>query len=60
MVPSETAKEMALEEISVTREDFVHAARCAVEAGFDGVEIVSFVLSFPFSFLEFLGCGVKE
>jgi 2,4-dienoyl-CoA reductase-like NADH-dependent reductase (Old Yellow Enzyme family) len=39
-VPTETAKEMSLEDISVTIEDHVHAAKCAIEAGFDAVEIV--------------------
>ncbi len=41
-VPSETAKEMTLEDIRVTIEDHVHAAKCAIAAGFDGVEIVSY------------------
>ncbi len=41
-VPNEKAKEMTLEDIKVTIEDHVHAARCAIEAGFDAVEIVSF------------------
>lgn len=40
-VPSETAKEMTLDEIKVTVKDHAHAAKCAIEAGFDGVEIVS-------------------
>lgn len=44
-VPSETAKEMTLDDIKVTIEDHVHAAKCAIEAGFDGVEIVSTVYS---------------
>jgi N-ethylmaleimide reductase len=39
-VPTETAKEMCLEDIRVTIEDHVHAAKCAIEAGFDAVEIV--------------------
>lgn len=39
-VPTEMAKEMNLEDIRVTIEDHVHAAKCAVEAGFDVVEIV--------------------
>lgn len=39
-VPTETAKEMSLEDIRVTIEDHVHAAKCAIEAGFDAVEIV--------------------
>jgi N-ethylmaleimide reductase len=34
------AKEMSLEDIRITIEDHVHAAKCAVEAGFDVVEIV--------------------
>jgi N-ethylmaleimide reductase len=41
-VPTETAKEMSVEEIQVTIEDHVHAAKCAIEAGFDVVEIVLF------------------
>ena len=39
-VPSDTAQEMTLEDIKVTIEDHVHAAKCAIEAGFDCVEIV--------------------
>lgn len=39
-VPTETAKEMSVEDIRVTIEDHVHAAKCAIEAGFDAVEIV--------------------
>jgi 2,4-dienoyl-CoA reductase-like NADH-dependent reductase (Old Yellow Enzyme family) len=39
-VPTETAKEMSLEDIRVTIEDHVHAAKCAIEAGFDAIEIV--------------------
>ncbi|RDW89765.1 NADH-flavin oxidoreductase oxidase [Coleophoma cylindrospora] len=38
-VPSETAKEMTWDDIQVTVEDHVHAAKCAIDAGFDGVEI---------------------
>jgi N-ethylmaleimide reductase len=44
-VPTETAKEMTLEDIAVTIDDHVHAAKCAVQAGFDAVEIVG---HFPF------------
>jgi len=40
-VTSETAKEMTLDDIKVTIEDHVHAAKCATAAGFDGVEISS-------------------
>jgi N-ethylmaleimide reductase len=39
-VPTETAKEMSGEDIRVTIDDHVHAAKCAVKAGFDVVEIV--------------------
>ena len=39
-MPTETAKEMSGEDIRVTIEDHVHAAKCAIEAGFDAVEIV--------------------
>jgi N-ethylmaleimide reductase len=39
-VPTETAKEMTLEDIAVTIDEHVHAAKCAIEAGFDAVEIV--------------------
>lgn len=39
-VPSDTAREMSLEDIQVTIDDHVHAAKCAIEAGFDCVEIV--------------------
>jgi N-ethylmaleimide reductase len=31
---------MTLEDIAVTIEDHVHAAKCAIKAGFDAVEIV--------------------
>jgi 2,4-dienoyl-CoA reductase-like NADH-dependent reductase (Old Yellow Enzyme family) len=44
-VPTETSKEMSLEDIRVTIEDHVHAAKCAIEAGFDAVEIVRLSLS---------------
>ncbi|KAL1800716.1 hypothetical protein ACET3X_001058 [Alternaria dauci] len=40
-VPSETAKPMTLQDIKDTVDDHVHAARCAIEAGFDCVEIAS-------------------
>lgn len=40
-VPNETAKEMTISEIQVTVQEHVHAAKCALEAGFDAVEIVS-------------------
>ena len=43
-MPTETAKEMTLEDIKETIDDHVHAAKCAIEAGFDAVEIVSSVL----------------
>lgn len=39
--PHETAKPMTVQEINETIEDYVHAAKCAIEAGFDCVEIVS-------------------
>lgn len=35
------AKEMTIEDIDITIKDYVHAAKCAMEAGFDGVEVVS-------------------
>ena len=38
---TEEPKAMTLEEIKQTQEDFVNAAKNAVEAGFDGVEIHS-------------------
>lgn len=41
-VPTETAKEMTIQDIRKTIEEHVRAARWAMEAGFDGVEIVSF------------------
>jgi len=31
---------MTVEDIKVTIEDHIHAAKCAIEAGFDAVEIV--------------------
>lgn len=40
-VPTETAKEMTVAEIKDTIKDHVHAAKCAIDAGFDCVEIVS-------------------
>ncbi|CAH0525942.1 alkene reductase [Vibrio hippocampi] len=39
MIETETPQEMALQDIENTSADFVQAARNAVEAGFDGVEI---------------------
>ncbi|GKT55870.1 putative NADH-flavin oxidoreductase/NADH oxidase [Colletotrichum tofieldiae] len=39
-VPHETAKPMTLQDIKDTINDYVHAAKCAIEAGFDCVEIV--------------------
>ncbi|WP_375748669.1 alkene reductase [Vibrio sp. HN007] len=39
MIETETPREMSLEDIQSTIADFVQAARNAVEAGFDGVEI---------------------
>ncbi|KAG4435376.1 hypothetical protein IFR05_009162 [Cadophora sp. M221] len=39
--PHETAKPMALEEIKDTVDDYVHAAKYAIDAGFDCVEIAS-------------------
>jgi N-ethylmaleimide reductase len=46
-VPTETAKEMSFEDIRVTIEDHVHAAKCGIEAGFDVVEIVLLPLPSP-------------
>lgn len=40
-MPCEEPKEMTLEDIEDTIADHVHSAKCAIEAGFDGVEIVS-------------------
>ncbi|KAK6217044.1 NADH-flavin oxidoreductase/NADH oxidase [Colletotrichum tabaci] len=40
-VPNETAKPMTLQDIRDTIDDHVHAAKCAIEAGFDCVEIAS-------------------
>lgn len=40
------SEEMTLEDIEITIKDYVHAAKCAIEAGFDGVEVVR-PLSFP-------------
>ncbi|KAI9042109.1 alkene reductase [Aspergillus affinis] len=39
--PHETAKPMTLQDIKDTIDDHVHAAKCAIEAGFDCVEISS-------------------
>jgi 2,4-dienoyl-CoA reductase-like NADH-dependent reductase (Old Yellow Enzyme family) len=52
-VPTETAKEMMIEDIRITIEDHVHAAKCAIEAGFDAVEIV---IPFPTSPISYGGC----
>lgn len=40
-VPTEIARPMTLLDIRETIDDHVHAAICAIEAGFDCVEIVS-------------------
>ncbi|KAH8821337.1 NADH-flavin oxidoreductase/NADH oxidase [Xylogone sp. PMI_703] len=40
-MPHETSREMTLKDIAETIEDHVHAAKCAIEAGFDGVELSS-------------------
>ncbi|OBR07022.1 LOW QUALITY PROTEIN: NADH-flavin oxidoreductase/NADH oxidase [Colletotrichum higginsianum IMI 349063] len=40
-VPNETARPMTLQDIKDTIDDHVHAAKCAIEAGFDCVEIVT-------------------
>ncbi|WCE32119.1 alkene reductase [Vibrio sp. SCSIO 43137] len=39
MIETETPREMSLQDIENTKADFVQAARNAMEAGFDGVEI---------------------
>lgn len=39
--PTEVPKEMTLDDIQDTIADFVHSSKCAIEAGFDGVELVS-------------------
>jgi hypothetical protein len=41
--PHETAKAMTYEDIAVTIDDHVHAAKCAIQAGFDAVEIVIYL-----------------
>jgi N-ethylmaleimide reductase len=46
-VPTETAKEMTLLDIKTAIEEHVHAAKCALEAGFDAVEIASPLLTSP-------------
>lgn len=38
-VPTEKPREMTLDDIEQVIQDFVRSARCAIEAGFDGVEI---------------------
>ncbi|KEF58588.1 uncharacterized protein A1O9_06514 [Exophiala aquamarina CBS 119918] len=38
-VPCEEPREMTMEDIKDTIADHVHSAKCAIEAGFDGVEI---------------------
>lgn len=40
-MPHEVAKPMSLQDIMDTVDDCTHAAKCAIEAGFDCVEIVS-------------------
>lgn len=39
MVPASTPRALETEEVSRVTQDFVHAARAAINAGFDGVEI---------------------
>lgn len=39
--PYPVPKEMSLEEIKSTQDEYVHAAKSAIEAGFDGVELHS-------------------
>src|SRR5690606_37997902 len=39
MLPTETPREMSVQEVRDTVSDYAHAAKCAIEAGFDGVEI---------------------
>ena len=51
LAPNETAEEMTSNDISVTVAEFVHAAKCAIEAGFDGVEIVTLLTGTPDSWL---------
>ena len=38
--PYQLPDTMTEEQIQVTLEDYAHASRCSVEAGFDGIEIV--------------------
>jgi N-ethylmaleimide reductase len=37
--PATTPEAMSAEDLASTRDEFVHAAQCAVDAGFDGVEL---------------------
>lgn len=39
MVPFEAARALSVEEIARVIEDYRHAARCAIRAGFDGIEL---------------------
>jgi 2,4-dienoyl-CoA reductase-like NADH-dependent reductase (Old Yellow Enzyme family) len=52
-VPTETAKEMTLSDIATTIEEHVHAAKCALKAGFDAVEIASLVFHLPITHANF-------
>jgi 2,4-dienoyl-CoA reductase-like NADH-dependent reductase (Old Yellow Enzyme family) len=45
-VDNVTPKEMTIQDIKDTISDYVHAAKCAISAGFDGVEIVTNLLPF--------------
>jgi N-ethylmaleimide reductase len=50
--PTETAHEMTVKEIRQTVAEHVHAAECAIEAGFDGVELVCPLSLSPFLLLR--------
>ncbi len=38
-VPATTPEAMSADDLASTRDEFVHAAQCAIDAGFDGVEL---------------------
>lgn len=52
MAPVDMPRELALEEIPSVIEEYAHAARCAMEAGFDGVELHCTSGYLPMQFLS--------
>lgn len=52
MVPVDMPRELATQEIPAVIEEYAHAARCAMEAGFDGVELHCTSGYLPMQFLS--------